>query len=97
MQMPASNYVKVVHAVISKARMYHTGIFIILGSAVMWKIFSSHSDMVPTVIRARVIQAYDALPNKLPDRENPIEQRKLTISGEGNNFWLVSSSDKTNT
>jgi hypothetical protein len=77
---------------------YGAKVAIILGSAVMWTIFSSHSDMVPSVIRARVMQAYDALPNKLPDGENPIEQRLLKITGTGNNFRLVAiTSDNTGT
>jgi hypothetical protein len=91
MQMPASNYVKVVHALMCQSQdASHSNFYVPMwclalqksGSAVMWTIFSSHSNMVPAVIRALVIQAYDVLPNKLPDGENPIEQRTLTISGE---------------
>jgi hypothetical protein len=81
----------VVPAIASK---FGANVAIILGSAVMWTIFSSNSDMVPEVIRARVLRAYDALPNKLPNGENPIERRTLVVAGEGSNFILASTSNK---
>ena len=81
------------HVVPCIARKFGANVAIILGSALMWTIFSSHSKMVPVKLRERVMQAYDALSNKLLEGENPIEQRKLYISGEGNNFRLVSGSD----
>jgi Transcriptional activator of glycolytic enzymes len=76
-------------------RKFGANVAMVLGSAVMWTIFSSHSDMVPAKIQARVIKAYNMLSNKLPDGENPIEQRKLYIAGEGNSFTLASSSNDT--
>ena len=75
------------------ARKFGAHVAIVLGSAVMWAIFSSNCNMVPDFIRARVIRAYNALPNKLPDGDNPIERRKMVVAGEGSNFSLVSSSD----
>jgi hypothetical protein len=74
------------------ATKFGANVAIVLGSAVMWTIFSSHSDMVPEVIRSRVVQAYNALSNKLPNGENPIEQRELVVAGEGHNFTLVNGS-----
>lgn len=81
------------HVVPLIAKKFDPQVAMILGSALMWTIFSSHSDMVPAFISARVIKAYDMLPNKFPDGQNPIEQRKLYLVGEGNNFRLASGSD----
>lgn len=72
---------------------FEANVAIILGSAVMWAIFSSHVDIVPDVIRARVIRAYDALTNKLPNGENPIERRRVVVAGQGSNFILASGSE----
>lgn len=75
------------------ATKFGANVAMIFGSAVMWTIFSSNSDMVPDVIRVRVTKAYEAFPNKLPGGENPIERRKLTVCGEGHTFTLFGSSD----
>jgi hypothetical protein len=61
---------------------------IVLGSAVMWAVFSDPT-MVPTFLREQVMRAYDALPNKLPDGENPIARRKLFLTGGVNAFRLA--------
>jgi hypothetical protein len=79
------------HVVPAIATKFGANVAIVLGSAVMWTIFSSHSDMVPDIIRSRVIQAYDALHNKIPNAVNPIERRNLVIAGEGSNFTLATS------
>jgi hypothetical protein len=38
---------------------------------------SSHADMVPENIRNQIVQAYNLLPEKLPDGENLIERKTI--------------------
>jgi hypothetical protein len=61
----------------------------VLGNAIAWTIFSSNADMVPAVLRNRVLAAYNVLPEKLPDGENPISRKRLLLTGDVNNFTLT--------
>jgi hypothetical protein len=68
---------------------YNRDVAVVLGSAITWATFSSHADMVPEMIRNRIIQAYNLLPQKLPDGENPVARKQVFISGDVNRFRLA--------
>lgn len=55
----------------------------LLGSAVMWAVFAI-PEMVPLFLRERILGAYNALPNKLPEGENPIQRRQLHLIQNNN-------------
>lgn len=57
---------------------------IVLGKALMWKIFSDHGSCVPQQIRNRVLNAYkDIVPSlNIGNNNNPIEKVALAIDGE---------------
>ena len=61
----------------------------VLGHAIMWTIFSSHANMVPEIIRNRVIAAYNGLPERFPEGENPISRKRLLLTGDVNDFNLL--------
>lgn len=71
------------------ATKYNRDVTVILGNAIVWATFSSHADMVPEIIRNRILQSYNLLPEKLPEGENPIERRSVCVSGDVNTFRLV--------
>lgn len=50
----------------------------LLGSAVMWAVFAK-PEIVPVFLRERILGAYNALPNKLPEGINPIRRRQLHL------------------
>jgi hypothetical protein len=50
---------------------------------------SSHADMVSEIINNQIVQAYNLLPDKLPDSENLIERKTIIISGDENTFRLA--------
>ena len=68
---------------------YGRSVATILGTAITWVIFSTHAEMVPPLIYNRVLAAYNVLPNKLPDGENPISQNQLWLNGDANTFRLT--------
>jgi hypothetical protein len=68
---------------------YGRAVATVLGNAVLWAIFSSSADMVPQLIRNRVVTAYIALAERLPDGENPIARKRLWLNGDSNTFRLT--------
>ena len=68
---------------------YNQDVAVVLGNAITWATFSSHADMVPEIIRNRILQAYNLLAEKLPDGVNPMERKTLMISGDVNTYRLA--------
>jgi hypothetical protein len=68
---------------------YNRDIAVILGNAITWVTFSSHADMVPEIICNQIVQAYNLLPEKLPDGENLMERKTIIIPGDVNTFRLA--------
>jgi hypothetical protein len=74
-------------------RKYNREVAIVLGHAITWVTFSSHADMVPENLRDQIIRAYNLLPQRLPQGENPIARKKIRISGDVNRFRLAAIDD----
>ncbi|KAL7567236.1 hypothetical protein ACA910_021220 [Epithemia clementina (nom. ined.)] len=62
---------------------------LMLGRALLWLIYSDQSRLVPAEICMRVKDAYNTLPNRLPDGENPIEKKIVVVTGDHNNAQIT--------
>lgn len=68
---------------------YNREIAVILGNALIWATFSSRADMVHEIVRNRIVEAYNLLPEKLPDDENPVTRKSVYVYGDVNNYRLA--------
>jgi len=68
---------------------YGAPIAAILGKALLWLIFSDKSAWVPPNIVTAVRNAYNLVPTRLDDGENPIEKRLIVVSEAGGSFNLT--------
>jgi hypothetical protein len=66
---------------------YSDGVAKILGKALLWLIFSPHSDYLPQALRDRVQTAYSNIA-RLPAGENPIKKIPLVVSGSEGEVYL---------
>ena len=62
---------------------------LMLGKALLWAIFSPCSERVPADIRTRVLNAYNNLPSRLPDGENPVEKKLVIVTGDNDIVQLT--------
>ena len=62
---------------------------LMLGKALLWAIFSPCSERVPADIRTRVLNAYNNLPSRLPDGENPVEKKLVIVTGDNDTVQLT--------
>ena len=71
------------------AQRFGNDVALVLGRALLWVTFSDLSEQVPLTLRTRIMIAYQAVPNRLPDGENPVQKRLLVITNYQDQVVLI--------